>query len=189
MLAERGRFTLVEGKVLSVRESGATALAVSDVRVGGRTHYPLTALVIPAQVAMIPLFLIMKWLHLVNSYGGVIVPAMASIFGIFLVRQFALAIPQSLLDAARTTGADERMTIEYCPISPSATVVVPRWPWLKKSYPTAATPASTGATVATAARRLDHVRVVPERLGMGCACRKRIRAGRRQDARDLTRHR
>ena len=67
----------------------------------------LAALVIPAQVAMIPLFLIMKWLHLVNSYGGVIVPAMATVFGIFLVRQYARTIPDELLEAARIDGAGE----------------------------------------------------------------------------------
>ncbi len=67
----------------------------------------LGALVIPAQVAMIPLFLIMKWLGLVNSYGGVIVPALASVFGIFLVRQYARSIPDELLEAARIDGASE----------------------------------------------------------------------------------
>ncbi len=67
----------------------------------------LGALVIPAQVAMIPLFLLMKWLHLVNSYGGVIVPALASVFGIYLVRQYARSIPDELLEAARLDGAGE----------------------------------------------------------------------------------
>ena len=67
----------------------------------------LAALVIPGQVAMIPLFLLLKHLGLVNSYGGVIVPAAASIFGIFLVRQYALAIPTDVLEAARIDGASE----------------------------------------------------------------------------------
>jgi multiple sugar transport system permease protein len=67
----------------------------------------LGALVIPAQVAMVPLFLLLKHLGLVNSYGGVIVPAAASIFGIFLVRQYALAIPNDMLEAARIDGASE----------------------------------------------------------------------------------
>ncbi len=67
----------------------------------------LAALVIPAQVAMLPLFLEMRTLGLVNSYAGVIVPAAASIFGIFLIRQFALSIPESLLEAARIDGATE----------------------------------------------------------------------------------
>jgi multiple sugar transport system permease protein len=67
----------------------------------------LGALVIPAQVTMIPLFLMMKWLGLVNSYGGVIVPGMAGVFGIFLVRQYARTIPDELLEAARIDGAGE----------------------------------------------------------------------------------
>jgi multiple sugar transport system permease protein len=64
-------------------------------------------LVIPVQVAMLPLFLIMKQLGLVNSYWGVIIPTLASIFGIFLIRQYALSIPDDLLDAARVDGASE----------------------------------------------------------------------------------
>ena len=67
----------------------------------------LGTLVIPAQVAMVPLFLLLKQLGLVNTYGGVIVPAAASIFGIFLVRQYALSIPSELLEAARIDGANE----------------------------------------------------------------------------------
>ena len=65
------------------------------------------ALVIPAQVAMMPLFLELKALGLVNSYGGVIVPALATIFGIYLVRQSARSIPDELLEAARIDGASE----------------------------------------------------------------------------------
>ncbi len=65
------------------------------------------ALVIPGQVAMMPLFLELKTLGLVNSYGGVIVPALASIFGIYLVRQYARSIPDELLEAARIDGAGE----------------------------------------------------------------------------------
>jgi multiple sugar transport system permease protein len=67
----------------------------------------LAALVIPGQVGMLPLFLGLKQLGLVNTYLGVVVPGLASVFGIFLVRQYARAIPQSLLDAARIDGASE----------------------------------------------------------------------------------
>ena len=67
----------------------------------------LGALVIPSQVAMLPLFLLLKYLGLVNTYGAVLVPAMAGIFGIFLVRQYALTIPDALLEAARMDGASE----------------------------------------------------------------------------------
>src|SRR5262249_14381348 len=67
----------------------------------------LAALVIPAQVSMLPLFLMLRGLHLVDTYAGVVVPGMATVFGIFLVRQYAIGIPQSLLDAARIDGAAE----------------------------------------------------------------------------------
>ena len=67
----------------------------------------LSALVIPAQVGMLPLFLMMKGLGLVNTYWGVIIPSLASVFGIFMVRQFMLSIPQELLEAARIDGAGE----------------------------------------------------------------------------------
>ena len=77
----------------------------------------LGALVIPGQVAMLPLFLMLKPLGLINTYGGAIVPAMASVFGIFLVRQFARGIPDELLEAARIDGAGELRIF--------ATVVVP----------------------------------------------------------------
>jgi multiple sugar transport system permease protein len=67
----------------------------------------LGALVIPGQVAMVPLFLLLKSLGLVNTYAGVLIPSLASISGIFLVRQYALSIPDALLEAARIDGASE----------------------------------------------------------------------------------
>ena len=67
----------------------------------------LAALVIPGQVAMLPLFLMLKHMGLVNTWAGVIVPGMAGVFGIFLVRQYARSIPDELLEAARIDGASE----------------------------------------------------------------------------------
>jgi multiple sugar transport system permease protein len=67
----------------------------------------LAILVIPGQVAMMPLFLLLKEMGLVNSYAGAIVPGMAGVFGIFLVRQYARSIPDELLEAARIEGAGE----------------------------------------------------------------------------------
>jgi multiple sugar transport system permease protein len=88
----------------------AAGYAFAKLRFAGRDRMfrlLLAALVIPSQVAMVPLFLLLKQLGLVNSYGGVIVPGMASIFGIFVVRQYALSIPDDLLEAARIDGANE----------------------------------------------------------------------------------
>ena len=65
------------------------------------------ALVIPAQIGTLPLFLMLKSMGLVNSYAGALVPWLASIFGLFLVRQYALSIPDEMLEAARIDGASE----------------------------------------------------------------------------------
>jgi multiple sugar transport system permease protein len=67
----------------------------------------LSGLVVPAQITMLPLFLMLKTVGLVNTYAGAVVPGIASIFGIFLIRQFALSIPESFLEAARMDGAGE----------------------------------------------------------------------------------
>jgi multiple sugar transport system permease protein len=67
----------------------------------------LTTLVVPPQVGVLPLYLELRALGLVNSYGGVIVAGIATVFGIFLVRQFAQGIPDELIDAARVDGASE----------------------------------------------------------------------------------
>ena len=93
---------------LAINASAGYGFAKLRFRGRDRTFRALAAgLAIPVQVAMLPLFLLIKSLGLVNNYGGVIIPGLASIFGIFLVRQYALAIPDDLLDAARIDGASE----------------------------------------------------------------------------------
>ena len=67
----------------------------------------IASMVIPGQVTMLPLFLMLKKMGLINSFPGVIIPGIASIFGIFLIRQFVQSIPDSLLEAARMDGAGE----------------------------------------------------------------------------------
>ncbi len=67
----------------------------------------VAALVVPGQIGMLPLFLELKAMGLVNSYAGALVPWLAGIFGIFLVRQYCLSIPDEMLEAARIDGASE----------------------------------------------------------------------------------
>jgi len=96
--------------VLALFFNGLAGYAFAKLRFRGREalyRLLLAGLLVPAQVTMIPLFGLLKWLGLVNSYAGAIVPGAASIFGIFLVRQYALSIPDELLDAARIDGAGE----------------------------------------------------------------------------------
>jgi multiple sugar transport system permease protein len=95
---------------LSIVINSMAGYAFAKLRFRGREplfRIMAAGMVIPVQVSMLPLFLLMKQLGLINSYWGVIVPGMASIFGIFLIRQYAQSIPDDLLDAARMDGAGE----------------------------------------------------------------------------------
>lgn len=94
----------------SVTLNSMAGYAFAKLRFPGRERISrvlLAALVVPGQVGMLPLFLLLREMGLLNSYWGVLVPGMASIFGIFLVRQYAESIPDALLDAARVDGAGE----------------------------------------------------------------------------------
>lgn len=84
--------------------------AFAKLRFSGRARLLrllVISLVVPGQVAMLPLFLILKEVGLVNSYAGVILPSLAGIFAILFVRQAALGIPDEMIDAARLDGASE----------------------------------------------------------------------------------
>ena len=70
--------------------------AFAKLRFAGRERLfraLLGLLVVPAQVAMLPLFLMFKYAGLVDTYVGVMLPGMASVLGIFLVRQYARGLP------------------------------------------------------------------------------------------------
>src|ERR671914_2173518 len=67
----------------------------------------ISTLMIPIQVIMVPEFLIVSQLGWVNTYAGVIAPRAAEAFGIFMVRQFMVSLPDELLEAARLDGAGE----------------------------------------------------------------------------------
>jgi ABC-type glycerol-3-phosphate transport system permease component len=66
----------------------------------------MVTLMIPAQVTLIPNFIIFKWLHLVGTSVPLWLPAFwGGAFGTFLLRQYFLTIPRELVDAARVDGA------------------------------------------------------------------------------------
>jgi multiple sugar transport system permease protein len=67
----------------------------------------LATMMIPFFVTLIPVFYIVRQLGWINTYQGIIVPSMTSAYGIFLLRQFIVTIPDELLDAARIDGASE----------------------------------------------------------------------------------
>ena len=111
-----GRF-LLNSILISTLATGLALLftipagyAFAKLRFAGRDaifRLLVAALVVPGQIGMLPLFLELKAMGLVNSYAGALVPWLAGIFGIFLVRQYCLSIPDEMLEAARIDGASE----------------------------------------------------------------------------------
>ncbi len=67
----------------------------------------LSTLMLPVQVILVPLFLVVRDLGWVNTYQGLIIPQAVSAFGIFLMRQHIITIPDDFIDAARMDGCSE----------------------------------------------------------------------------------
>lgn len=70
----------------------------------------LASLMVPAQVTVIPIFLIMRSFQLIDTHWSIILPGLVNAFGVFLMRQFFLTLPQELIDAAKIDGAGPWLT-------------------------------------------------------------------------------
>lgn len=62
---------------------------------------------IPGQVLLVPMFMVVRELNLVNTPWAVLLPQLSMVFGVFMLRQFMLTIPSELMEAARIDGASE----------------------------------------------------------------------------------
>ncbi|SFE58247.1 carbohydrate ABC transporter membrane protein 2, CUT1 family [Paenibacillus catalpae] len=65
----------------------------------------LSMMMIPPQVVFVPKFIMFNWLHIYNTHWALILPAMFSIFGVFMLRQFFLSIPKEITESAFLDGA------------------------------------------------------------------------------------
>ncbi len=115
---QRGKFllafansTLVALSVtaLQIVSSALAGYALARLKFRGRQFLLLiilATLVIPFQLLVIPIFLVLKWGHLINTYGALILPTAVNGFGILLLRQYFLTIPVDLEEAAALDGAN-----------------------------------------------------------------------------------
>ncbi len=120
---ERGKFllaffnsTIVALAVtgLQIFTSALAGYALARLQFRGRETLLLVflaTLVIPFQVLVIPIFLVLKWGHLINTYGAIILPTAANGFGIFLMRQYFASVPIALEEAASLDGANRLQII------------------------------------------------------------------------------
>jgi multiple sugar transport system permease protein len=87
--------------------SAIAAYAFARLRFPGRDYLfmgYLSTMMIPRQITLVPTFLIMKWLGLLDNHLSLILPGLFSAYGTFLLRQFFLSIPMELEEAAIIDG-------------------------------------------------------------------------------------
>ena len=98
---------IVFGVLLS---SSLAGFAFAKYRFPGREflfYLILATMMIPFFVTLIPVFFIVRQLGWIDTYQGLVVPGLTSAYGIFLMRQFMITVPDEIIDAARIDGASE----------------------------------------------------------------------------------
>lgn len=98
---------IVFGVLLS---SSLAGFAFAKYRFPGREflfYLILATMMIPFFVTLIPVFFIVRQLGWIDTYQGLVAPGLTSAYGIFLMRQFIITLPDELIDAARIDGASE----------------------------------------------------------------------------------
>ncbi|MDR3515866.1 MAG: carbohydrate ABC transporter permease [Azospirillaceae bacterium] len=107
---ENSAFVSVLSAALSVVISVMAGYGLSKFRFKGETLVFLlimSALMIPLQIILIPIFLVLRDLHLLNTLWGVILAPAATPTSVFIMRQYIRNIPDSLIEAARIDAASE----------------------------------------------------------------------------------
>lgn len=109
-----GRLVLNSLKLTAIITVGSVATSTLAAYAFARLRFPgrdllfiilLSALMVPQQVTVIPTFILMRELKLLDTHESIYLPSLINVFGIFLLRQFFLTIPRELEDAARLDGA------------------------------------------------------------------------------------
>lgn len=105
-----GAIVTVSILVLQILIALPAAYALAKLRFRGRNSLfvlVLLCLLIPPHAIALPLFLLFHYIGLLDSYAALIAPWIISVFGIFLMRQFFMTVPDDLIDAARMDGISE----------------------------------------------------------------------------------
>jgi multiple sugar transport system permease protein len=103
-------FVAVSRVLITLFTSSLAGYVFAKFRFAGRGlifGFILAQIMIPFQMVMIPSYLILVKLGLIDSLWGLVIPAMVDAFGIFLMKQFIESVPGELIDAGRIDGASE----------------------------------------------------------------------------------
>jgi len=120
-------FTCTTIVVVGLITSSLAAFAFAKMRFAGRKFLfflILSTMMIPGQVLIIPSYLIVAHLGWLNSYKSLIIPWLANVFTIFLMRQFFMTIPDDLMDASKIDGASKFRSLWMIVIPLSKPVII-----------------------------------------------------------------
>lgn len=84
----------------------------------------LASMMIPGMMFMVPQFALVASFHWMNTYHGMVVPHLASVFGVFLMRQYMMTLPTALLESARMDGAGEWQIFRRIVVPLSGSVIM-----------------------------------------------------------------
>lgn len=168
---------VVVATVLTLVVNSMAAYALSRYNFRGKNLLflvTLATIMIPLQVILIPVYQVTAQLGLTNSLAGVILPAIATPTGVFLLRQYMLTIPDELIDSARVDGVGEfgifwRIVLPLCrPALAVLAIFSVLWRWNDFLWPLVVTNEST-RTLPVALQRFASQEVVPFNLVLAIA--------------------
>jgi alpha-1,4-digalacturonate transport system permease protein len=148
-----GNFFVYFSNTIIVTVSSTIITVIINIMAGyalSKYHFPgrdiiftfmIAMLMIPLQVIMIPIFLQLKSMHLINSLWGLIIPPAASPTGIFISRQYMQTLPDSLIEASRIDGGSEWFIFRKIifplarPVAATITIFAFMWRWNDYLWP------------------------------------------------------
>jgi multiple sugar transport system permease protein len=95
----------------------------------------LAIMMLPSQITLIPNYILLKYIHWIDTYQGLIIPSLFSAFGTFLLRQFFMTLPSEIDDAAKLDGCNPLQTFIHIalplarPGLVAFAVLVVLWSW------------------------------------------------------------
>jgi putative aldouronate transport system permease protein len=111
------------GTILSLVTTTAMAYALSRPIIFGKAILMMVLFTLLFAPGIIPNYLVVKQLGLLNTYAALILPVMISAFNLVVMRQFFMGIPQELIDSARIDGANDFKILTHIVLPLSGAVI------------------------------------------------------------------
>ena len=135
----------------------------------------MATMMIPFEAIMIPLYMVVSSMKLINTYRGLIVPFMVSAFGVFQMRQYLVTFPSEYLDAARVDGLGEfgifsRIVFPNCtPVIATLGILSFRNQWDNLLWPLLVAQSETMKTIPLYITKFSEEKMTDEGAMMACA--------------------